>query len=127
MIMRMTPVRILNAIEVLLIAVGIGFIAWNLPELHNGIEREPEDVWLALFWLGSFTCLGILCLANGLKSNGGSAPVGKALIAGNIIAILVLAIMLVAGSSDPALRLIVLVLLVGPASMLAGFVFHKKR
>lgn len=60
----MRVLRWVNFVCGFLFAFGAVACLLFLPENTRDYSREPEDVWLLVFWSGTFVVLSVLCFVN---------------------------------------------------------------
>lgn len=120
----MALVRWTNLISAwLIIVVALGFLIF-LPGDVADYEREPEDVWLGIYWIGVSVLIAALCFANARKARSGALRGARwwlivcnaVVVAGAII--LFIADRLIA-DGDPALLPLLIPFVLGPAVALA--------
>jgi hypothetical protein len=101
----------------LLVVAALGFLIF-LPDNVADYAREPEDVWLGGFWIGSLGLLAALCFANAWRSNR-PPQVGWRTYA-NLVAAIALAALLVFGRDDATVPPLVALCALGPVTALVG-------
>ena len=98
----------------LIILVALGFLIF-IPGNVADYEREPEDFWLGLYWIGSSVLIAALCLVNSRYA--GARTLGRGnrwRILCNAV-VVAAAIILAIADGDPALLLLLIPFVLGPA------------
>jgi hypothetical protein len=117
------------AILAIISAIGGWFAATNLPNDLAELDREPEDFYLNLYWL-IFALLFLSYCAYGAFKGFGSRPVQTGKV-GWVISAILLALgilMFVEASTDPALWVLGIVVVLAPASYVSlGVVTRLSR
>ena len=101
----------------LLVVAALGFVVFVPGDLAD-YAREPEDVWLGGFWVGSLGLLAALCFANAWRSN--SQPRFGWRTLANLAAVIALAVPLVLGRDDAAVPPLLVLCALGPFVALVG-------
>jgi hypothetical protein len=107
----------------LLVVAALGFIIF-LPDNVADYAREPEDVWLGVFWIGLLGLLATLCFANAWRTN--EQPLAGWLVSANLVVVTLLAMLLVVGRDDPAVLPLLALCALGPVVALVGAWRHRR-
>lgn len=96
-------------------AVALGFLIF-IPENLADYDREPEDFWLGLWWVGGSALVAALCFVNAHNVRAGRMNwwliVANAMVVASAISLLFVA-------RDPALLPLLIPFVFGPAIALA--------
>ncbi|WP_294011847.1 hypothetical protein [Sphingomonas sp.] len=92
-----------------------------LPENIADYAREPEDVWLSVWWIGGRCLLAALCFVNAIRARKAETLVVNWLIAVNVVVLVGLVTLKALDTAygsydDPLLTLVVALCALGPAS-----------
>jgi hypothetical protein len=111
-----TVVRWTNGIcGALLVIAALGFLTF-LPGNIADCAREPEDAWLAGFWIALLGLLAALCFTNVVRAT--ASPRWR--ILANAAAVIALAALLLLGHDDPTVPPLLALCALGPLAALVG-------
>jgi len=109
---------------VLVFLVAVGFLQF-LPDSIANYEREPEDVWLGVWWIAGLCFVAGLCVVNAVRARHPKSVGVPWLMDINVIVLLGLVALkafdVVYGAyDDPALSMILYLCALGPLSVIGA-------